>query len=210
MLTAIREMAEEAEHGGDWPRSSRAATRLRRAHAGDAADPDRGGRRRRGRRGPRRDRARDRGRAHGGRTPAPPAEVDGQLGFEAIHQELSRYRYCTVFVVEGEALDTDELEAELEQLGDSLLVVGDPPRSRCTSTPTTRARALSLGTARGTIGGVEIADMHAQTREREERLLHAVPDAEPAASAIVVVTAGAGNRALERASARSSSTAARR
>ena len=36
-------------------------------------------------------------------------------------------------------------------------------------------RALSLGVARGTIGGVEIANMHEQTLEREDRLLHAAP-----------------------------------
>ncbi len=57
-------------------------------------------------------------------------------------------------------------------------------------------RALSLGTARGAIGGIEIANMHAQTHQREERLLHAVPESEPAACAVVVVTAGGGNRAL--------------
>ena len=32
------------------------------------------------------------------------------LALDAIHQELSRYRYCTVFVVEGEGLDADALE----------------------------------------------------------------------------------------------------
>ena len=113
------------------------------------------------------------------RSAAAPAchrpRVDGPLGFEAIHQELSRYRYCTVFVVEGEALDTDELEAELEQLGDSLLVVGDPTALKVHVHTDDPGRALSLGTARGTIGGVEIANMHAQAHEREERLLHAVP-----------------------------------
>ena len=57
-------------------------------------------------------------------------------------------------------------------------------------------RALSLGTARGAIGGIEIANMHAQTHQREERLLHVVPESEPAACAVVVVTAGGGNRAL--------------
>ena len=57
--------------------------------------------------------------------PLPAALPRRELGFEAVHQELSRYRYCTVFVVEGEQLDADALEAELEQLGDSLLVVGD-------------------------------------------------------------------------------------
>jgi hypothetical protein len=37
--------------------------------------------------------------------------------------------------------------------------------------------------------------MHAQTQQREERLLHSVPD-EQAACAVVAVSAGAGNRAL--------------
>jgi dihydroxyacetone kinase-like predicted kinase len=45
---------------------------------------------------------------------------------QAVHQELSRYRYCTTFVIEGERLDATSLEAGLDRLGDSLLVVGDP------------------------------------------------------------------------------------
>ena len=54
-------------------------------------------------------------------------------------------------------------------------------RSRCTSTPTIPGAALTLGTAGGTIDGIEIADMHRQTLEREERLaggsLEGLPDA---------------------------------
>jgi len=57
-------------------------------------------------------------------------------------------------------------------------------------------RVLSLAVARGTIGGVEIADMHAQTAERMERLLRAVPDAPAVGCAVVAVAAGAGNRRL--------------
>jgi DAK2 domain fusion protein YloV len=131
-----------------------------------------------------------------GRTLPPPPEHEGELTLEAIHQELSRYRYCTVFVVEGDELDPDELEGELEQLGDSLLVVGDPTALKVHVHTDDPGRALSLGTARGVIGGIEIADMHAQTHQREERLRHAVPESEPAACAVVVVTAGGGNRAL--------------
>src|SRR5437762_10960497 len=56
--------------------------------------------------------------------PEPPAERE-QVSLDAIHQELSRYRYCTTFLIEGEHLDADTLESQLEQLGDSLLVVGD-------------------------------------------------------------------------------------
>jgi fatty acid kinase len=39
---------------------------------------------------------------------APEHELD--VAFEAIHQELSRYRYCTAYVVEGDDLDADALE----------------------------------------------------------------------------------------------------
>src|SRR5438067_1976261 len=44
---------------------------------------------------------------------------------QAVHQELSRFRYCTAFVIEGESLDPAHVERELDKLGDSLLVVGD-------------------------------------------------------------------------------------
>jgi DAK2 domain fusion protein YloV len=125
----------------------------------------------------------------------PPPELEEELGLEAIHQELSRYRYCTVFVVEGDRLDADELETELEQLGDSLLVVGDRTALKVHVHTDDPGRALSLGVARGAIGGVEIANMHAQTQQREDRLLHAVPP-EQDASAVVAVASGEGNRAL--------------
>ena len=101
---------------------------------------------------------------------APPPTID------ALHQELSRYRYCTVFVVEGERLDADALEGELAAIGDSLLVVGDPSALKVHVHTDDPGRALSLGVARGTIAGVEIANMHSQTIERRERLLRSVPE----------------------------------
>ena len=42
--------------------------------------------------------------------PEPPAGLE-DVGLDAIHQELSRYRYCTVFVVEGEGLDRGRARA---------------------------------------------------------------------------------------------------
>jgi dihydroxyacetone kinase-like predicted kinase len=56
--------------------------------------------------------------------------------------------------------------------------------------------ALSIGSRAGTIDRVEIANMHEQTQQREERLLAAVPDAPPAAAGVVAVVAGDGNRRL--------------
>ena len=127
---------------------------------------------------------------------APPA--DEHLAVDAIHQELSRYRYCTVFVIEGEGLDGDALEAKLDGLGDSLLVVGDDRALKVHVHTDDPGAALSLGTLAGTIDRIEIANMHEQTHRREERLLAAVPDtaAARAATGVVAVVAGDGNRSL--------------
>ena len=195
MLTAVRAMADAAEHGGDLAAivargdETVTATQAMLPILTEAGVVDAGA-------AGLVEIVRGVEAALDGRVLPPPAEHDGELGFEAIHQELSRYRYCTVFVVEGEDLDADELEAELEQLGDSLLVVGDPTALKVHVHTDDPGRALSLGTARGVIGGIEIANMHAQTHEREERLLHSVPDSEPEACGVVAVTAGGGNRAL--------------
>ena len=127
---------------------------------------------------------------------APPERA--QLGVEAIHREPSRFRYCTVFLVEGESLDRDAIGIELERFGDSLLVVGDETTLKVHVHTDDPGRALALGTAAGTIAGVEIANMHEQTAEREERLLDVVPDAPPALCGAVAVVAGDGNARLFR------------
>jgi hypothetical protein len=195
MLTAIRAMADAAEHGGDLAAivargdATVTATQAMLPILTEAGVVDAGA-------AGLVEIVRGVESALSGRALPPPAEHDAELGLDAIHQELSRYRYCTVFVVEGENLDSDELEGELETMGDSLLVVGDRTALKVHVHTDDPGRALSLGTARGVIGGIEIANMQAQAREREERLLHAVPETEQAACAAVVVTAGSGNRAL--------------
>ena len=118
-----------------------------------------------------------------------------ELGLEAIHLELSEFRYCTAFLVEGAALDSVSLEKELVALGDSLLVVGDESALKIHVHTDDPGAALSLGTALGTISGVEIADMHVQTVQRAERLT-AAADESGRASDVVAVVAGSGNRRL--------------
>ena len=68
--------------------------------------------------------------------------------------------------------------------------------SRCTCTPTTRAARSRSASRAESSAGVEIANMHEQTLEREERLLHAVPTVVHQTCAVVAVAAGAGNRRL--------------
>jgi uncharacterized protein len=116
------------------------------------------------------------------------------LSADAIHLEPSRYRYCTVFVVEGAALARDELETQLEQLGDSLVVVGDETALKVHVHTDDPGAALSLGTAAGTIDGVEIADMREQQEQRERRL--SLVPAPRARCGVVAVVAGEGNRLL--------------
>jgi len=129
-------------------------------------------------------------------VPEAPVVATERAGLDAIHLEQSRYRYCTVFVIEGDALDRDALEAQLERLGDSLLVVGDETALKVHVHTDDPGAALSLGTAVGTIEGIEIANMQEQQVQRERRL-SAVPDpVARAVSGVVAVVAGEGNRTL--------------
>ena len=127
-------------------------------------------------------------------TELPPPAHLSEVPQEAVHLGPSRFRYCTTFVIEGDELDADALERELERLGDSLMVVGDPSALKVHVHTDDPGAALTLGTAAGTIEGVEIADMRRQTEEREERLLEAVPPR--VRCAVVAVAAGEGNRRL--------------
>lgn len=130
--------------------------------------------------------------------PLPEARPHEELGFEAVHQELSPFRYCTVFLLEGEGLDLDALERRLDPLGDSLLVVGDADALKVHVHTDDPGAALSAATAVGTIDRVEIANMHEQTVEREERLSEAPGGGTAGAKEceVVAVVAGEGNRRL--------------
>ena len=202
MLTALRELAEEAERGGDLAaivargddcvgRTTEMLPVLKEAGVVDAGAAGlveivRG----------------IAAVLAGTPMPAPPARVVTVATDELVHQELSRYRYCTVFVIEGLSLDVDAIERELEPLGDSLLVVGDPAAVKAHLHTDDPGRALSLGVARGTLAGIQIADMHAQTEERERRLLLAVPDSAAACEAIAVASGDGNRRLLESLGAR--------
>ena len=73
-------------------------------------------------------------------------------------------------------------------------------RSRSTCTSTTPAWCSARPLRYGAIGDVEINDMHAQTRDRDERLATApaVPEVGEGGTVVVAVVAGAGNQQLFR------------
>lgn len=122
-----------------------------------------------------------------------PAPLLEAIPLDAVHQELSKFRYCTSFFVEGDRVDPDELEAELEKLGDSLLVVGASGAVKVHVHTDEPGRALALATAVGVIEEVDVKNMHVQTVQREERLRTAD---ETAVCGAVSVCAGAGTRKL--------------
>jgi DAK2 domain fusion protein YloV len=133
--------------------------------------------------------------AHISGEPVSEAAEAEPIAAAAIHQETSRYRYCAVFVVTGDALDASSLEQDLAPLGDSLLVVGDSTALKAHVHTDDPGAALRAGTALGVLERVEIANMHLQSAQREERLAHG--DADSArTTAVVAVVSGEGNRRL--------------
>jgi DAK2 domain fusion protein YloV len=110
--------------------------------------------------------------------------------------ELSVYRYCTSFLVQGDALPRQRLEELITPLGDSLLMVGDERMLKVHVHTDDPGVVLSHATAYGAISEVEINDMHKQTRERDERLAAAA--SRTTGTAVVAVVAGEGNKRLFR------------
>ncbi len=81
------------------------------------------------------------------------------------------YRYCTNFAVTGTGLDHRQFVKALEQLGDSVLVVGDPTTLKIhVHTDDPKATTAVFADA-GVVSHLDVADMHEQTRERDERLM---------------------------------------
>jgi len=134
--------------------------------------------------------------AHLAGEPLPEVVEVERLAPEAVHQEASRFRYCTVFVVEGDNLDATALERELAPLGDSLLVVGDARALKAHVHTDDPGAALQAGTALGVIERVEIGNMHVQSAHREDRLATQTGLQEQLKTAVVAVVAGDGVRRL--------------
>ncbi len=124
-------------------------------------------------------------------------EVTDEIGVDAIHLELSKYRYCTGFVIEGQQLQVAALEDALAELGDSLLVVGDESMLKVHVHTDNPGAALTLACALGVVEEVEIANMHAQTAAREARLLQTAASTHPhQQTGVVAIAQGEGTRTL--------------
>jgi len=110
------------------------------------------------------------------------AALRGDGGPELAHQaaparvthlpqhESSEFRYCTNFAVTGQALDAREFIPRLEQLGDSVLVVGDQSTLKVHVHTDEPDLATAIFVAHGEVSHFDVADMHEQVAERSARL----------------------------------------
>jgi uncharacterized protein len=92
--------------------------------------------------------------------------------------ESSTYRYCTNFAVTGHDLEAYGFIGPLEQIGDSVLVVGDAATLKVHVHTDEPERATAVFAGAGEVSRLDVADMHAQVEERTERLSangHSVP-----------------------------------
>ena len=86
------------------------------------------------------------------------------------HHEDSRYQYCTNFIVSGSGLVARDFVNGLEELGDSVLVVGDEATLKVHVHTDDPESAMALFEDVGAVTNLDVADMRKQVAEREARM----------------------------------------
>jgi DAK2 domain fusion protein YloV len=105
------------------------------------------------------------------------------------------FRWCTNFAVTGADLEARAFVPALEELGDSVLVVGDRSTLKVHVHTDDPERAIAVFDGAGAVSRLDVADMRAQVADRDARL--DAPAAAPAArSGALAVVSGSGLRAL--------------
>jgi fatty acid kinase len=101
-----------------------------------------------------------------------PPELDHHAPARISHPEHSSgtYRFCTNFAVTGRDLSAGHFIEPLEQLGDSVLVVGDSRTLKVHLHTDDPERATELFASVGEVSRLDVADMHLQVAERDARL----------------------------------------
>jgi fatty acid kinase len=101
-----------------------------------------------------------------------PPELDHHAPARITHPQhaSSTYRFCTNFAVTGSGLVAARFIAPLEQLGDSVLVVGDSSTLKVHLHTDDPERATAAFAQVGDVSRLDVADMHVQVGERDARL----------------------------------------
>ncbi|HEV7774689.1 MAG TPA: DAK2 domain-containing protein [Conexibacter sp.] len=131
-----------------------------------------------------------------------PPEIAHHRAARVTHpqHESSTYRYCTNFAVTGSGLRARGFIEALEQIGDSVLVVGDETTLKVHVHTNDPDAATALFDGAGTLSHLDVADMDAQVEERSERLAASASATNgstvTAASGALAVVSGDGIRGL--------------
>jgi uncharacterized protein len=107
----------------------------------------------------------------------------------------STYRYCTNFAVTGRNMAPGRFIRPLEELGDSVLVVGDETTLKVHLHTDEPERATAVFKDAGEVSHLDVADMRLQVAQRDERLAVGPRDADPPPKArcgAVAVVSGEG------------------
>ncbi len=118
-----------------------------------------------------------------------------------MHHEESEFRYCTNFVVSGRNLEPGRSYVPaIEEIGDSVLVVGDRSTLRVHVHTDHPDRAVALFDGIGEVERLDVADMHEQQEQRSARLADGDNGAVAVAvnCGVVAVAAGEGLKRLYR------------
>jgi DAK2 domain fusion protein YloV len=101
-----------------------------------------------------------------------PPELEHHAPARISHPEHSSgtYRFCTNFAVTGSGLSSGRFIAPLEQLGDSVLVVGDSRTLKVHLHTDEPELATAVFAEVGEVSRLDVADMRLQVSEREGRL----------------------------------------
>ena len=86
------------------------------------------------------------------------------------HHEDSRFQYCTNFIVSGSGLSARGFIPQLEELGDSVLVVGDKSTLKVHVHTDDPEAAMEVFGEAGEVTNLDVADMRKQIAEREARI----------------------------------------
>lgn len=124
----------------------------------------------------------------------PPAEIDRYAPPARTHRPehaSETYRYCTNFAVTGDGLDPAVWRERLEAHGDSLLVVGDQHTLKVHIHTDDPEAATALFDGIADVSRLDVADMHQQVEQREQRLA-TEPGASEMRCGIVAVYSGDG------------------
>ncbi len=112
-----------------------------------------------------------------------PPELDHHAPARISHPEhrSSTYRFCTNFAVTGTGLSPGRFIAPLEELGDSVLVVGDATTLKVHVHTDEPERTTAVFAEAGEVSHLDVADMRLQVSKRDERLRDGGNDTDAAA-----------------------------